>query len=254
MFLQMFRPVLASCLGLLVSVIAASAQIVVDGVVDKGTYDNSVTYRVQAQAGFTDEAFLNGQPVPVGVQNTITRPDFYQLFIQRTDNASSAVTTRLVRFLVNAGERNGSEWGLPRHTPAPMILSSSAEFTGARLRLMIPNAFPSGYDIPVVAWAMNENNHPVRANGLLAAQGHPSVLLRRGVCSGFLAATNPAGSIVYAPTLGGIATNKTINIESSTIWTTVSGVLGDTTWPANSRIHVTGSLTVPAGEIGRAHV
>jgi hypothetical protein len=47
-----------------------------------------------------------------------------------------------------------------------------------------------------------------------------------------------------------LQTNKQINIESNTIWTTVSGVLGaTTTWADNARIHVTGNLTVPNGAV-----
>jgi len=232
---------------LLVAASGASAQITIDGVADKANYNDSVSYRVQTQAGFSYEAFLNGQPVAVGTLNPIARPDYYELYVERTETATSAVITRMVRFLVNASARAGSEWGLPTHVPLPLIQSSPAEFTGARVKLMVPQTFPAGYEIPVVAWAMNDADHPVRANGLLGAAGHPNIQLRRGVGSGFLAGTNPAGTLDYAPAIGGISTNKTVTIESSTTWTTVSGILGNTEWPADSRIHVTGNLTVPAG-------
>lgn len=225
----------------------ASAQITIDGVADKANYNDSVSYRVQTQAGFTYEAFLNGQPVSVGTQNPITRPDFYELYVIRTETASGNILSRTVRFLVNASARNGSEWGLPTHVPLPLIQSSAEEFTGAALRVMTPATFPAGYEIPVVAWAVNEDGHAIRANGILGAPGHPNIQLRRGMGSGFLAATNPTGTLSYTPAIGGIATNKLIQIEVATSWTTVSGVLGDTTWPENSRIQVTGNLTVPNG-------
>lgn len=244
MFLQKFA---LAALVLLSSSFLASAQITIDGVADKANYNDSVSYRLQTQAGFTYEAFLNGQPVTVGTQNTITRPDFYELHVVRTETATGTVLSRMIRFLVNASARNGSEWGLPPHVPLPLIQSSGEEFTGAALRVMTPATFPAGYEIPVVAWTVNDDGHAIRANGILDAPGHPVVQLRRGVGSGFLAATNPAGALNYTPTVGGIATNKVIQIEAAPSWTTASGVLGDTTWPENSRIHVTGNLTVPNG-------
>lgn len=224
----------------------AFAQITIDGIADKANYNDSVSYRVQTQAGFTYEAYLNGQPVTVGTLNPVTRPDYYELYVERTETATSAVVTRMVRFLVNASARAGSEWGLPPHVPLPLIQSSPAEFAGAHVKLMVPQTFPSGYEIPVVAWTMNDAGHPVRANGLLSTFGHPGIQVRRGVGSGFLGSTNTAGSLNYAPAIGGIWTNKSVTIEASTTWTTVSGELADVTWPADSRIHVTGNLTVPA--------
>lgn len=226
----------------------ASAQITIDGITDRANYNNSVSYRVQTQAGFTDAAFLNGLPVPVGVFNTITRPDYYELFVHRTNDLSSAVTTRLVRFLVNAGERGGTEWGLPPHTPFPLVQSSSNEFAGARLRLIAPQAFPTGYEIPVVAWVVDEEGHAVRANGLLTAPGQPSIQLRRGVGSGFLASNTPLGAFDYTASIGGLITNKVVNLESATSWTAAAGTLnGNTVWPDGVRIRATAHLNLPAG-------
>lgn len=223
------------------------AQITIDGIADKANYNDSVTFRIQTQPGFSYEAYLNAQPVPAGTQNTITRPDFYELHVVRTETATGTVLSRMVRFLVNASSRNGTEWGLPPHVPLPLIQSSAAEFTGTALRVMTPASFPAGYEIPVVAWTVNDSGHPVRANGILAAAGQPGIQLRRGVGSGFLAATNPAGPLNYTPAIGGTVTNKLITIEAATSWTTVAGILGDTAWPDNSRIQVTGNLTIPNG-------
>ena len=247
MFYHKFASIFLAFTGALASVLAVSAQITVDGVADKANYNDSVTYRVQTQSGFSHAAFLNGQPVTVGVFNPITRPDYYELFVHQTNDTTSAVATRLVRFLVNASQRAGTEWGLPPQTPFPLVQSSPAEFSGGSLRIMAPQDFPAGYEIPVVAWVMDDNGHPLRANGQLASAGYPAIQVRRGVGSGFLAATNPAGSLLYTAGVGGLVANKTINLEGSTTWTAVTGVLGNTTWPAGSRIHVTGNLTVPAG-------
>ncbi len=226
----------------------ALAQITVDGLTDKANYNDSVSYRVQTQAGFSYEAFLNGQPVPVGTLSPITRPDFYELYVERTETATAAVVTRMIRFLVNASARNGTEWGLPPHVPLPLIQSSPDEFTGARLRVMVPQAFPTGYEIPVVAWAVDEGNHAVRANGLLATAGQNSIQLKRGTGSGFLASNQPPGVLNYTPSVGGTSTNKPVNLETGTVWTSVAGALnGTTVWPDQSRIRVTGNLAIPAG-------
>ena len=233
---------------LVVSAFSLAAQITIDGVADKANYNDTASYRVQTQAGFTYEAYLNAQPVPVGVFNAITRPDFYELYVIRTEIATDDVVTRMVRFLVNASARNGSEWGLPPHVPLPLVQSSPEEFTGARLRLLVPHAFPAGYEIPVVAWAVDNGNHAVRANGILAAAGQNSIQIRRGVGSGFLGSNQPPGALNYTPALGVISTNKQITIESGTTWTGVAGTLdGNTVWPAQSRIRVTGHIAIPAG-------
>ncbi|MCX6906096.1 MAG: hypothetical protein NTW03_21970, partial [Verrucomicrobia bacterium] len=155
---------------------------------------------------------------------------------------------RLVRFILVLPERHCCEDGILPHTPWPVINSASNEFAGGHLRLVIPQSFPVGYEIPVVAWVVNGQEHAVRANGLLAAGGHPSIQVKRGVGSGFLAATNSAGLLTYRPQIGVLATNKTINLESSPVWTSVSGTLsGNVNWPAGSRMIVTNNLTIPSG-------
>lgn len=238
---------LVPVLALWLLAFSAAAQINIDGVTDKSTYSDAVTYRVQTQAGFSLVAWLNGVPVAVGVSNRLNRPDYYELQVQRTDLASSAVTTRLVRFLVHASERVGTEWGLPVQVPWPIVQSASAEFVGGQLSLMLPQDFPVGYPIPVVARVADEAGHAVRANGLVAAAGLTSFQLRRGVGSGFLASNLPPGVLNYAPAVGGLSATRNINLEATTTWTPVAGVLGDTTWPAGARVQVTGSLTVPPG-------
>ncbi len=134
-----------------------------------------MTFTVVTQPGFAYTAFLNTNAVAVGVPVTVNRPDFYQLLVQSVETATSAVATRLVRFVVYASDRGNTEYGLPRQTPFPLIQSSSDEFAGANLRIIAPQDFPAGYEIPVVAWVVDDDGHAVRANGLVAAPGHPSI-------------------------------------------------------------------------------
>ena len=231
---------------LLFATVTAHGQISVSGVAHKGVYADTVTFTVASQGGFTYTALLNTNTVPVGAVVTVNRADFYQLFITRTDGVTTNATNIL--FIVRASERGATEWGLPPHVPWPVIQSASAEFEGAHLRVLVPANFPAGYEIPVVAWVLNTNEHAVRANGLLSAAGQNSIQLKRGAGSGFLASNLPAGLLNYTPAIRGVATNKPVNIESPATWTNISGTLsGSTTWPENSRMRVTGPLAVPAG-------
>lgn len=225
----------------------ALAQLTVSGVADKQFYADSVTFTIPTQAGFTYAAFLNTNPVPSGVAVTVNRPDFYQLVVTRTETATSAVTNRLVRFIVRDGSREGTETGLPPHTPWPVIQSSPAEFEGARLRLMAPAAFPGGYPVPLIAWVVDANGTAVRANGLLQSPGQPAIQIRRGVGSGFLNSNSPPGTLDYAASVGGLTTNRAVMIEGETAWTPVLSLSGSVTWPAGSRIHVTGPFAIAAG-------
>ncbi|HMJ65008.1 MAG TPA: hypothetical protein VK615_06630, partial [Candidatus Binatia bacterium] len=232
----------------LAAILSAHAQIQVTGLTDKMTYSETVPFTIVDQPGFSYSAFLNTNPVPVGVPVTVNQPDYYELNIARTDNVTSAVTTLLVRFIVLASERANTEWGLPRQFAWPMITSSPDEFVGAHLRLLSPQQFPTGYEIPVVAWIEDDNGHAIRGNGFVAAPGHPSIQVKRGVGSGFLGSTNSAGALDYSPSIQGLTAAKTITLENGTAWTTVSGTLsGNTIWPDNSRIFLNTNLTINAG-------
>jgi hypothetical protein len=233
---------------LLVFSLAASAQIQVNGVVDKGVYSDRVSLAVVSQPGFRYDIKLNTNTLLPDASVLVDRPDYYELRVRQIHDQTSAVTDLLLRFIVKDTARLDTEWGLPSHIPAPVIQSSAPEFSGGHLLLIAPRAFPAGYEIPVIAWAEDENGHAVRANGLLSAPGHPNIQLRRGVGSGFLAATNGPGLLEYAPELQGLTTNKIIAIEGGTSWTEISGTLsGIVEWPANSRIHVTTNLVISTG-------
>ena len=252
----------AFLLLLLLLACAARAQtdFTVIGIVDKSTYADSVTVNVPIEGGYTYGVYLNGTNISPGATYTIRNPDFYIVQAFRTNNTTGETTNRYFRIIVDHSTRASTEHGLPSHTPLIAIPSSLGEFSGGGLRLIAPAAFPTGYEIPVVAWAVDEGNKTLRANGYLQAAGHPSIFLRRGVGSGFLGSNNPAGALNYSPYLQGVVGNKTIQLESGTTWTPVSGILsGNNVWPDNSRIYVTsgltlavgGSLTIGAGTIVR---
>ena len=117
---------------------ALLAQFTISGVTDKTTYNNTVTLTITTQAGYDYNATLNWQPIATGAPVIVNKPDFYELRVDATNQLTSAVTSAYRRFIVIATERGGTEWGLPPHTPFPVIQSSPSEFAGARLRVIAP--------------------------------------------------------------------------------------------------------------------
>lgn len=238
---------LSTCL-LFALALPARAQIGIGGVADKTIYSDQAAFTITNEAGFAYDARLDGQAVPVGAAVVVRSVDYHELSVWRTNLSTLAVSTSLVRFIVSASERNGCEDGLPAWTPHVPIPSASPEFAGAQLRVLAPAAFPAGYPIPVVAWVVDPQGRAVRVNGTLAGGEQPAIRIRRGVGSGFLAATNPAGILAYSAQIAGLQATNVIEIESNTAWTPVSGLLAaNTAWPPDSRILVTGALTNPAG-------
>jgi hypothetical protein len=226
-----------------------SAQFTISGVTDRTMYNNTVTLTVNPQAGYTHNATLNWKPVAIGSPVLVNKPDFYELRVDATNNITSAVTSQYLRFVVIATERGTTEVGIPPHVPFPAIQSSSNEFAGAQLRMIVPSAWPASNAVPVVAWVMDADNHPVRANGMLLLAGNePQFQIRRGVGSGFIDAGKTFDTVNYVVSVGGAQTNIHIDIETNITWTTVSGVLnGNTVWPEHSRIQVTAGITIPNG-------
>ena len=233
----------------------ASAQtLTIDGVTDRSNFRDRAAFRVQTNVGFTYAVTLNGKPVPAGVTNIVDVMDYYDLAVSRTQTSNGSVTNRLVRFIVESSRRlkatssTSPEFGLLEWTPLAPIPSTAAEMAGAQLKLMTPQDYPAGLDIPVIARVTDEEGNARRVNGVVTVPGFESGNFRvlRGVGFGLLPPAQP-GTISYGAQLQSLQANKSINVQGPTTWTTVSGVLGNTTWPANSRIHVTGNLTIPAG-------
>jgi hypothetical protein len=230
------------------STVSLSGQVIINGVADKSVYVDTVTFTISPQAGYTYSAFLNANTVGIGPAITVSQPDYYELRVTSTQTSSGSSTTTLVRFIVRDSSRGETEQGLPPQVPWPVIPSSPDEFAGSQLRLLAPDRFPTGYEIPIVAWVEDSAGHAVRANGEVMTAGHPSFKVRRGAGSGFLGATNAAGTLVYSPSIQGLPGSKTIELEGNTTWSSVSGILsGNTSWPDNSRIFLSANLTVPAG-------
>lgn len=226
----------------------AQTVIPVTGVTDKATYDDRVSLRVPSEPGFLYAATLNGVPIPTDLTQTVTDPDFYELWITRTPVApNGAPVTQLTRFIVAASERKGTEWGLPPHLPGPAIPSASDEFVGGNLRVLLPERIPSGIPVPVVAWVENPGGHALRVNGSVASEGQVPFQLRRGTGAGWFASA-AAGPVDATFAVGGLSVTRHLVLETNVSWTSVAGILPkQAQWPEGARILVTGALTVPAG-------
>jgi hypothetical protein len=230
--------------------LSAQAPLTIEGLADRqySGYVDSVAFRVPSTAGYSYSVLLDTKPVPTDAFVTVNAVDYHELHVWRTNTSTLQTTNRRIQFIVRASSRGTTEVGIPAWTPYPTIPSASNEFTGGELRVAVPQAFPAGYQIPVVAWLYNSAGAPLRANGELTLGGSPAVTIRRGVGSALLPGNRPAGSSSLDFGIQGLATNKNIEIEASPTWTSVAGVLnGATSWPENSRILATGNLTVPAG-------
>src|SRR5687768_4890603 len=59
--------------------LATLAQITINGVADKSTYNNTVTFTVVTQPGYDYNATLNWMPIATGVPVIVNEPDFYEL-------------------------------------------------------------------------------------------------------------------------------------------------------------------------------
>lgn len=241
-------------LSLLVAALAAAdltaqSTIPVTGVTDKTVYDDRVTLRVPAESGYLYAVTLNGIPLATDVSKTLTDPDFYELWVTRTPvSPAGSPLTQLTRFIIAASERKGTEWGLPAHLPGPSIPSSSDEFAGGNLRVLLPERVPSGVAVPAVAWVENDAGHALRVNGWVSSDGQETFQLHRGVGAGWFVSNASAGPIEATFSVGGLSVTRHMTVETNVPWISVAGILPkQTQWPESSRILITGALTVPAG-------
>ncbi|HKQ37625.1 MAG TPA: hypothetical protein VJ063_06065, partial [Verrucomicrobiae bacterium] len=218
------------------------------GVNDRSDNVDAVSFVVPADPGFSYMVLLDGKPVPAGVTNRVTKVDYHEIFVLRTNVTTQLVATRLVRFVIMSSNRGTPERGLIEWTPYPLIPSANAEYTGATLQLMTPADYPAGMDIPIIARVAKASGDPQRVNGTVICGGHPSFRILRGHGSGFMTPGVAGNPIEYDAQLGPLGVHKDVNIDAVTTWTPVSGILSaNTDWPANSRIHITGNLTIPLG-------
>ena len=239
----------------------AFAAITFTGIADKGKYTDTITFTVvaDATANTTTTATLDGVALPVGVAKTIsdrTQRCYHEVAATSRNNTTNVVAdTKLIRFVLRdterrAGQDPGSEDGIPPHTPYKTVNDAPSAFAGQTLKVIAPAAWPANLPIPMAVKLVNGSNETVRLGGLVTFSGFPGTTaqMRRGWGSVVAPAKTIAGAVAVGGAVGVVSAGPTINIEAAPVFTNVSGALAaNTTWPANSRINVTGALTINAG-------
>jgi hypothetical protein len=228
---------------------AAHAAISISGVVDKTKYTNSVTITVGADpVAATTTATLNGQPFTIGSAVVVNAVRYHELKVESRNASDVLLDSRVVRFIVRNSARGGTEDGIPTFTPARVVDDAPSAFAGADFRIIAPSAWPAGLPIPMAATLRDAAQDPLWLNGKVAFGAFPSTILqlRRGWGS-VLAPAAAAGTLAVNAGIHGLSSNPSITIEAAPVFSDVSGdITADTTWPAHSRIRVTGRLTIAA--------
>jgi len=80
------------------------AQISIDGVLDRGVYDDKVSFTVRPERGYDYTVELNGNPIGTGVSIEVNEPEYYELYVYRYGRFSGVGESELVRFIVRATE------------------------------------------------------------------------------------------------------------------------------------------------------
>ena len=246
------RPLLPALTALITLVSAASAAITISGVADKTKPPaGPVTFTVTADPGAaTTTATLDGVATTVGSAVTVTAVSYHELKAESRTAGGVLVDSQTRRFIVSDPARNGSEDGIPPHTPYRTVNDAPSAFAGQTLKVIAPAAWPAGLPVPMAAVLRNGANENVRLNGVVTFGGFPTTTLqlRRGWGSVIAPAATTAGPLNVGAGVNGLAHNPVITIEAAPVFTSVTGAIAaNTTWPANSRIHVTGTLTINAG-------
>ncbi len=226
------------------------AAITVNGISDEDIENDSATFDVPSEAGFTIVADLNGEAVALGASQTITTPGYYELSVTKTEDATGNEESEIIQFIVLDSERGTSERGLINWIPYPTIDSASSAIDQGTLETIIPPSLPVGMPIPLIAWLRDGGGSPARLNGTLEVPEIPgtSVRLLRGVGSGLLPASTTTGPLTLTPSLHSLTNAQNITIEEAPTWTEINAdIAASATWPANSRVHITTNISIPAG-------
>jgi hypothetical protein len=240
----MIPRVLLTCIAFAAS---SHAAITIGGVADKTKYDNSVTITITADPNaVTTTATLDGEAFAVGSTVVVNSIRYHELKAESRDAGNALVDSKTIRFIVRNSARAGSEDGIPTFTPYRAVNDAPSAFAGGVFKVIAPAAWPAGLPIPIAATLRDGANEPLWLNGPVSFGGFPATTLqmRRGWGS-VVAPAATAGTIQVNAGVNGLTDNPSIVIESSPVFTDVSGTISsNTTWPANSRIHVTGTLTI----------
>jgi hypothetical protein len=224
------------------------AAISVSGISNKTSYSGARSFTVADPAGFTTVATLNGASVTVGSAVNVSGAGHYELVVTETPDGGGAAVSQTFLFNLREPERGSSETGLPAFVAAPLVNDAPSAVNTGSLIITMPSAYPDELALPVVARLQKNNGDPLWLHSPVVASNFPQspIQLRRGF--GYTILPAQSGSVTYDAKTAGLTQNASSVIETGTTWTTVSGsISSNTTWAANSRVHVTGNLTIDAG-------
>src|SRR5215468_5367047 len=140
----------------------AQDPLTVNGVSDRGDYNtNRVTLSVPSHSGYAYDVRLDGERIPTDVNVAVTAMDHHELLISRTNVTTLEITNRRVQFILEYPLYNTTERGYPNWTPYPVVNATAGELAGAHLRILTPQDYPLGLEIPVVAWLENTDGNAV---------------------------------------------------------------------------------------------
>ena len=198
----------------------------------------STTITVTADpAAVTTTATLDGAPFPVGVATVVSTFGYHELNAESRNASNVVLDSQTRRFNITSPERNGSENGLPPHTPYRIVNDAPSAFAGLNLQLVAPKAWPVGFPIPVAAKLLDGSGEGVGLNGVVTAGNFPAapIQLRRGWGSVTAPAVATAGAKAYNAYCNGVSSSAPITFVSGTTWTDVT------------RLRIPASLSLPAG-------
>jgi len=221
----------------------------VTGISTETNYNGgSRTITIDDPTGFTTSATLNGESFPVGTPVAISGAQFYELIVTQTPDDQGPVVTESFLFNIREPERGSSETGLPPFVAAPLVNDAPSAVNTGQLELISPENYPNDLALPVVALLKKNNDDPLWLHSLITSENFPNhpIQLRRGFGYTILPAQTSNAS--YEGKTAALSDTTNTGIDLNTVWTEIAGTISsDTTWTANSRIHVTGELTIDSG-------
>ena len=234
-----------------VASLSARAAITIANIADKTKYDAPRSFTITADPNAaTTTATLDGLPTTVGSAVSVTAIGYHELKAESRTAGGTLVDSQTVRFITRDPARLGTEDGIPPHTPFRTVNDAPSAFAGQTLKVIAPAAWPAGLPVPLAATLRSAMDETVRLNGIVTFGGFPQTTLqmRRGWGSVLAPAATAAGTFDLAAGINGLIASRAITIETAPVFTNVSGTIAaNTAWPPNSRIRVTGTLTINAG-------
>ena len=219
-----------------------NGEIVVEGISDRQVTNGPVRIRIIQTDTTPTEHRLDGQRIPDGVWLDVTAPGYHELRSVQQPIGQAAKQILLVRFVIQSA-RGQAEWALPPWTPLPPVASGQNLKTKVgnttRLEIFMPDRFPTGLPVPVVATVTDAQNRHVNFTGAL--EGGTGITLKRGFGSGMLPVDKTKTILFDA---GPLSAEKTITIDNNEWHTVEDDIKKTTTWDPYTRIHVTSNLTV----------